>query len=150
MVSSDSRCATRPGCRPAPTERGELILLLGEGVLVLPFAELQRAFWSVADDELEPKAPNPGVDGATRHAAVRVAARGDLALPFAEVENHGGAVATNRDLAELVARIAGRELRRVGRVGRQRDEPALFGELRVERLCHLRNPRIRFRATVEQ
>ena len=72
---------------------------------MLSVAELQRALRSVVDDELEREPPDPGVDGTKRHAAVRIAARRDFALPFAEVENHGGAVASNRDLADIVARV---------------------------------------------
>ena len=94
--------APEAAAAPARSERRFMGLRLREHVLVLRVADDSAALAVlVGDDELE--AGDRRVDGDERDRAVVVLARGDRALPLAEVEDDVAALAASPSMSPSAA-----------------------------------------------
>src|SRR6266850_336875 len=129
------------------TGRG-LALDLVEKIFVLAVARDQRPLSLVLPhDEFDPVQGR--VDGDERDGPVVVLAGGDLALPFADVEEQGPGPPQHSDVAERRIPVARRELGRLRRVRRHAQPLPLLGNGLLPRLGGGREVPFRFRTPVE-
>src|SRR5437868_6920073 len=104
-MSSSNQSGASPAARPD-------LARFGEDVLVLPVAHDEGALAASLDsDELE--VARGRLDGDEGDRAVVVLPRRHLAEPFADVEDHPGAVALDRHLAQRGVAVARGQLARL-------------------------------------